>query len=68
MGKVRTSASFYSRGIPKEFHTFGYFTQANYPILQPQQRILRLLTNNQSKIVSKFNNYMNINSLNSRYY
>jgi hypothetical protein len=68
MGKVRTSASFYSRGVPKDFHAFGYFTQANYPILQPQQEILRLLNNKQPKIVSIFNNYMNINSYNVRYY
>jgi hypothetical protein len=68
MGKVRTSASFYSRGIPKSFHSFGYFTQANYPIIQPQEGIIRLLNNNQSKIVSRFNNYMNINLYNARYY
>jgi hypothetical protein len=68
MGKVRTSASFYSRGVPKDFHSFGYFTQANYPILQPQEEILRLLNNKQPKIISRFNNYMNINLYNMRYY
>lgn len=68
MGKVRTSASFYSRGIPKDFHAFGYFTQANYPIVQPQQEILRMLNNNKSNIVSRFNNYMGINMYNARYY
>jgi hypothetical protein len=66
MGKVRTSASFYSRGVPKDFHAFGYFTQANYPIVQPQEQILRLINN--SNIVSRFNNYMNINLYNARYY
>jgi hypothetical protein len=68
MGKVRTSASFYSRGVPKDFHAFGYFTQANYPIVQPQQGILTLLNNNRPKIVSRFNNYMGINIYNTRYY
>ena len=68
MGKVRTSASFYTRGIPKYFHTFGYFAQGNYPIVQPQEKIIRLVNNNQSKIVSRFNNYMNINVYNARYY
>ena len=28
-GKVRTSASFYRRGIPNNFHAFGGLTQAN---------------------------------------
>jgi hypothetical protein len=68
MGKVRTSASFYKRGIPTNFHSFGYFTQANYPIVQPQEGILRLLNNNKSNIVSRFNNYMGVNIYNTRYY
>ena len=68
MGKVHTSANFYRRGIPSGFHSFGYFTQANYPIVQPQNDVLRLLNNNKSKIVSRFNNYMGINLYNSRYY
>jgi hypothetical protein len=68
MGKVRTSASFYSRGIPKDFHNFAYLTQANYPIIQPQQGILRLLNNNRSKIISRFRGYMGVNLYNSRYY
>jgi len=68
MGKVRTSASFYSRGVPKDFHALGYFTQANYPIVQPQKEILTLLNNNRPKIVSRFKNYMGINIYNARYY
>ena len=35
-GKGRTSAIFYGRGIPKNFHGFGKLAQANYPIVQPQ--------------------------------
>lgn len=68
MGKVRTSAIFYRRGIPSSFESFGYFTQANYPIVQPQNNILRVINNNKSKIVSRFNNYMGLNSYNSRYF
>jgi len=68
MGKVRTSANFYKRGIPNDFHSFGYFTQANYPIVQPQNDVLRLLNNNKSRIISRFNNFMGINAYNGRYY
>lgn len=66
MGKVRTSAISYWRGIPKDYHSFGILTQANYPIVQPQEIILRSINNNQNKIRSKFTNYMNITSLNRR--
>jgi len=68
MGKIRTSASFYRRGIPNNLHSFGYLTQANYPIVQPQQGIIRLLNNNKAEIVSRFSNYLNVNLYNARYY
>jgi hypothetical protein len=61
MGHVRTSAISYWRGVPKSFHTFGYFTLGNYPIVQPQQIILNKLYKNKDKIRSDFirfnNNY-----------
>jgi hypothetical protein len=38
-GKGRTSAIFYYRGIPKNFHGFGKLAQANYPIVQPQRAV-----------------------------
>uniref|UniRef100_A0A6C0DH98 Uncharacterized protein n=1 Tax=viral metagenome TaxID=1070528 RepID=A0A6C0DH98_9ZZZZ len=63
MGKIRTSAISYWRGVPKDFHSFGALTQANYPIVQPQEIILRDLNNNQAKIRSMFTNYMNIQRL-----
>jgi hypothetical protein len=72
MGHLRTSAISYWRGVPKDFHAFGYFTQANYPIVQPQQIILNTLNNNKSQIRSNFSrfndNYMNIQRLNARRY
>jgi len=66
MGKVRTSAISYWRGVPKDYHSFGILTQANYPIVQPQQIVLRSINNNQEKIRSTFTNFMNITSLNQR--
>jgi len=38
MGKLRTSSSFYSRGIPTKYHSFGYLVQGNYSIVQPQNQ------------------------------
>ena len=35
MGKVRTSAIFYRRGVPNQVALFGVATQANYPVVQP---------------------------------
>ena len=66
MGHIRTSANGYWRGVPKNFHGYGYFTQANYPIVQPQQLVLNSIFNNKTKIQNKFkkfNNYMNIQNL-----
>jgi hypothetical protein len=70
MGKIRTSAISYWRGVPKNLHGYGYLTQANYPIVQPQQIVLNSIFNNKTKIQNKFkqlNNYMNIQNLNSVY-
>ena len=36
MGKVRTSAIFYRRGIPNSQTGFGNMVQGNYAIVQPQ--------------------------------
>jgi hypothetical protein len=68
MGKVRTGAIFYRRGIPNDLHLFGAFTQANYPIIQPQKGLIRLLSYNRSNIVSRYNNYLNTNLYGRRYY
>ena len=72
MGKIRTSAISYWRGIPKDFHSFGYLTQANYPIVQPQQRLIDEIYNNRQNIVARVerfkHNYMNVALLNGRYY
>lgn len=36
MGHVRTSTSFYRRGVPNNYVFFGQAVQGNYPIVQPQ--------------------------------
>jgi hypothetical protein len=38
MGKLTTSSSFYSRGIPTKYHSFGYLVQGNYSIVHPQNQ------------------------------
>jgi len=70
MGHIRTSAITYWRGVPKTLHGYGQLTLANYPIVQPQQIILNALNNNKSAIRDRYNNksYMNIRTLNSRYF
>jgi len=35
MGKVRTSAAFYRRGVPDSFTGFGTVSQGNYSIVSP---------------------------------
>ncbi len=59
MGKIRTSAISYWRGIPKDYHSFGYFTQGNYPIVQPQQPVLNSLFNNKNNIRNRFMRFQN---------
>jgi hypothetical protein len=36
MGKLRTSANSYWRGVPNNANYFGYLVQGNYQIVQPQ--------------------------------
>ena len=72
MGKIRTSAISYWRGVPKDLHSFAYLAQANYPIVQPQQIIIDKIYNNKPNIVARVNkfknNYMSYALLNRRYY
>jgi len=35
MPGIKTSTSFYYRGVPKDFTNFGILASANYPIYQP---------------------------------
>lgn len=37
MGKLRTSANSYWRGVPNSANYFGYLVQGNYQIVQPQR-------------------------------
>jgi hypothetical protein len=69
MGHIRTSAISYWRGVPNYFHGYGQLTLANFPIVQPQQLKLIALNNNKYEIRDRFKkNYMNIKTLNSRYF
>jgi hypothetical protein len=38
MTQITTSSSFYSRGIDKKYHSFGYLVQANYTVVNPQNQ------------------------------
>ena len=40
MGKVRTSASFYRRGIPNSYSTFGLITQNNFTVVSPINKFI----------------------------
>ena len=46
MGKVRTSAIFYRRGVPNNVPWFGIATQANYPVVQPNTFLTYNYVNN----------------------
>jgi hypothetical protein len=35
MGKIKTSAIFYRRGVSNQYRNFGFAMQTNYPIIQP---------------------------------
>jgi hypothetical protein len=35
MGHIKTSASFYSRGIPNNFPVFGAYVLGNYDVVKP---------------------------------
>ena len=60
MGKISTSASFYGRGIPNSFHTFGAIAQGNFVIVQPSNIFLHqnkknIFKNYISNIISRKN-------------
>ncbi len=55
MGGVRTSAIFYSRGVPKNDPYMGVLSQANYPIVTKQYMFI-----NAPKGVASFFAKMNI--------
>jgi hypothetical protein len=59
MGKIRTSAISYWRGIPKEFNGYAGLAQENYPIVQPQQIIINYFNKNKTNIQNKFKMYNN---------
>jgi len=40
MGKVRTSASFYRRGIPNSYSGFGLVTQNNFTVVNPINKFI----------------------------
>ena len=40
MGKVRTSASFYRRGIPNSYSGFGLVTQNNFTLVNPINKFI----------------------------
>ena len=46
MGHLRTSASFYRRGIPNDIHLFGAYTLANYSVPQPMALYTNTLRSN----------------------
>ena len=37
MSSVRTSASFYRRGVPNSFKDFGQIARGNYTVFQPSR-------------------------------
>jgi hypothetical protein len=38
---IRTSAIFYSRGIPKTRNNFGFVAQSNYNVIVPMHKYIR---------------------------
>jgi hypothetical protein len=59
MGKVRTSAIFYRRGVPDQVAFFGVATQANYPVVQPNSflnynYITNLIQNNKNRYINPY--------------
>jgi hypothetical protein len=40
MGKLRTSASFYRRGIPNSYSTFGLIAQSNFTVVNPINKFI----------------------------
>ena len=59
MGKVRTSASFYGRGIPTHFHGFGASVLGNYNVVVPISKYMsgnQLLNQNFNNVIYKNTN------------
>ncbi len=40
MGKVRTSAAFYRRGIPNSYSSFGLVSQSNFTVVNPTNKFI----------------------------
>ena len=40
MGKVRTSASFYRRGVPNSYSGFGLVVQSNFTVVNPINKFI----------------------------
>lgn len=40
MGKVRTSAAFYRRGIPNSYSSFGLVCQSNFTVVNPTNKFI----------------------------
>ena len=40
MGKVRTSASFYRRGVPNSYSSFGLIVQSNFNVVNPINKFI----------------------------
>lgn len=41
MGKLKTSAIFYRRGVTNQSKNFGFAMQSNWPIIQPMGLYIR---------------------------
>lgn len=57
MSGVRTSSSFYRRGVPNVFYNFGYIATGNYAIFQPTRPILNspFFKKSISNFIAKYN-------------
>jgi hypothetical protein len=61
MTKIATSSSFYSRGIDKKYHSFGYLVQANYTVVNPQNLYYFGFLRNISGVTTNTNTNTNTN-------
>ncbi len=54
MPGLKTSKSFYRRGVPNDFKDFGKIASANYPIFQPTPILNKTsyLNNNMRSLIS----------------
>lgn len=53
MGKVRTSAAFYRRGVSNQNKNFGTAAQGNYPIIQPMGLYIASQNKNKKIVFTK---------------